>query len=176
MDIRLFHEAFSSKKANLQFVKATKSDDDIGTVLRIHLYLERVLEAWTACATENNKIFDGKININFVTKLQIAKNFGMPNDISSAIEEINRIRNKFSHNIENDEITEQNISKLESILQTTQYHEMSPLLVDSIVILQGREIAYKDMSLKLKLCAICMHIISNLNFFTLKECNIDYKI
>ncbi len=174
MDIKLFHEAFRSKKANFQFIKATTSDDDIGTVLRIHLYLERVLEAWVACATENKDIFAGKINISFSTKLQLAKNFGMPLDISSALETINTIRNKFSHSIENDELTEENIIKLENILINTQYHEKAIKLKETVVVSVGKRRKYNELDPRTKLCTICMHIIINLNYHTLNKCNIEY--
>lgn len=92
-----------------------KSEDDIGVVLRLHLLTEKIIEAWCCAASDNPKFFEGfgeNLTISYTAKLKLASNFGL-NDFSyHELKEINRIRNARSHQIDNAQITDQEIKKM----------------------------------------------------------------
>ncbi|MDX7988643.1 hypothetical protein FE392_15105 [Xenorhabdus sp. 12] len=103
-------------------MQAILTDDVIGSVLRIHLMCEQILESWI-CAACNQKDFFGdgdkrRIRINFETKLNIARNVGLPEPLYNSIQIINRIRNTIAHNHECKEIPSDKIIALVNFLDS----------------------------------------------------------
>lgn len=174
MNIKHFHEAFRDNATNLQMVEALRSPDEVGSVLRMHLYLERVIEAWVAAVTDNPKIFSNGSDsrFTFYVKLEIAKNFDLPSDLYTAIRMINKTRNGFSHNI-NKKIDDIEIRDVEGVLKETKYHKDLPSLSNMQLILDGHKKSYKECDNKTKFCNICTFIILNLNHYTLTKAGIS---
>jgi hypothetical protein len=175
MNIKHFHEAFEDKDTNLQMVEALRSTDEIGSVLRMHLYLERVIEAWVAAVTNNPKVFSSQSGFSFSVKLEIARNFDLPNVLYSAIKMINKIRNNFSHKI-NKKIDDIEIRNIENVLKNTKYHKDMPLLTDIVILLDGHKQSYKECDNKFKFCNICTFIIVSLNHHTLTRAGISTPV
>lgn len=102
------------------FYSACASEDDIGVVLRVHLMLEKDLEAWCACASENGRFFakfGENLNLSFAAKNQLAVNFGLSESLSKAIKRINKIRNQRAHQIDKFSLTESEIVSLRDLLE-----------------------------------------------------------
>ena len=70
--------------------------DEISVVLRAHLILEEFLNIWCSRTTSCKDLFEGAF-VPFKTKLAIAKNLGLPNDIYDVIDKFNAVRNRYSH-------------------------------------------------------------------------------
>lgn len=81
-------------------VKAFESEDDVGTVLRTHLVFEAFLD-WTfkhfvrgdlKTCVQPARSFEGK--------LSLAAALGLPVELAKAIFQLNKIRNKLAHQME----------------------------------------------------------------------------
>ncbi|HFV9294905.1 TPA: hypothetical protein ACIAIE_004796 [Serratia fonticola] len=177
MNIKHFHEAFRDSATNLQMLEALRSPDEVGSVLRMHLYLERVIEAWVAAVTDNPKVFSSQSGsfFSFSVKLEIAKNFDLPIDLYTAIYMINKLRNQFSHKI-NKKIENIEIRNIEGTLKKTKYHEDMPSLSSMVLLLDGQKKSYKECDNKFKFCNICTFIIVNLNHHTLSKAGISTPV
>ncbi|MDE1486771.1 hypothetical protein KKI90_10275 [Xenorhabdus bovienii] len=81
-------------------LQAALIDDVIGSILRIHLVCEQLLESWICAACNQGDFFgDGnkRVRINFETKLNISRNVGLPAPLYNSIRIINKIRNEVAH-------------------------------------------------------------------------------
>ncbi|MBP2167021.1 hypothetical protein J2125_000213 [Erwinia toletana] len=101
------------------FLAACQTEDDIGAVLRLHLLLEKDLEVWCACSSENGKIFAGfgeNLSLEFSAKNQLAYNFDLSEDLYKVIKRFNKIRNVRAHQVDNFAITDAEIDSLTSLI------------------------------------------------------------
>ncbi|BEN77780.1 hypothetical protein SMKC082_11900 [Serratia marcescens] len=174
MNIKLFQEAFRDKATNLQMLEALRSPDEVGSVLRMHLYLERVIEAWVAAVTDNPKVFSSQSNsfFTFSVKLEIAKNFDLPSDLYAATKMINKLRNDFSHKIHR-KIEDIEIRNIEDTLKKAKHHKDLPALTDIVMHLDVNKLSYKECDNRFKFCIICNYIIISLNHHTLAKAGIS---
>lgn len=105
-----------SQSCNLKTIsEAIRTTDLTGTILRIHLACEELIDIWIFSAVNNERIFnsdDDRLFIDFFTKLKIAKNLGLPKSLFNVFREINRIRNKFAHNVTHNTVPEESFSKI----------------------------------------------------------------
>lgn len=102
-----------------KFLAACQTEDDIGVVLRLHLLLEKDLEAWCICATENENIFQGfgeNLSLDFAAKAQLAHNLGLSEDLHKVIKRLNKVRNSRAHQVENFSITSSEIDSLSALV------------------------------------------------------------
>lgn len=102
------------------FISACETEDDIGVVLRIHLLLEKDIEVWCACASQNGKFFAGfgeNLNLDFAAKNQLAFNFGLSEVLYKVIKRINKIRNIRAHQIDKFALTDSEIESLTTLLR-----------------------------------------------------------
>lgn len=93
-------------------------DDDILAILKIHLLCEHLIEAWVCSKTNQENLFvePVKINMNFSTKLKLARNMGLQKEIYSLFSKINNIRNKFAHNLSHTIISDKDIEDMKNII------------------------------------------------------------
>ncbi|WP_191963627.1 hypothetical protein [Neisseria zalophi] len=80
---------------------ALKTPDEVGSTLRMHLFFERILESWIY-ANCNREDFFENTQVGFWTKLQIASNLGLPQEVFDIAKKLNRIRNKIAHHLINE--------------------------------------------------------------------------
>ncbi|MBC8955048.1 hypothetical protein [Xenorhabdus sp. PB62.4] len=102
-------------------LQAALTDDVIGSVLRIHLMCEQILEFWICAACNQENFFgDGnkRIRINFETKLNIARNVGLPVPLYNCTKIINKIRNEVAHDHDFKDIPNDKISNLVNLLNS----------------------------------------------------------
>lgn len=115
MNKNIFNEMVLNDKTWERLSSMMKSEDDIGVVLRLHLVTEKILEAWCCAASNNQNFFDGfgeSLTMSYAAKLKLASNFGLNEFSYQEFKEINRIRNARSHQIDNSQITDQEIHKM----------------------------------------------------------------
>lgn len=77
------------------------SNDEIGTVLRIHFMLESLIELWCNKITKNGDFFNFRPRPNFSLKLEIAKKLELNAEMARFIKTFNTIRNDMAHQKEN---------------------------------------------------------------------------
>lgn len=127
MNIELFTRMSPILRCDLAsiFYKIVNADDDLGATLRVHLIAEQIIDAWICAACNQEKLLKYKeganetnINISFSNKLKMASSLNLPKPIFNALNSINKLRNKFAHDISHStiSISDIEINKLENIL------------------------------------------------------------
>lgn len=132
MDVNFSHFEFFTLHTGQaeKFIAACTTEDDIGVVLRIHLLLEKDIEVWCACASNNGKFFQGfdeNLTLEFSSKAQLALNFGLSESLYKAVKRINKIRNVRAHQIDKFAITDSEIDSLSSLLQVGYPPHLLPM-------------------------------------------------
>ncbi|MFC2541171.1 hypothetical protein [Neisseria sicca] len=127
---RLYLQLFQENKEILDQIRDT--NDEIGTVLRIHLICEQFLEIYICSICNQEKLFcfqekanseEQKITISFDHKLKMAKSLKLPDWGYNIFVNVNTIRNRLAHRI-NGQI---DYSRLESILSFIK-SDVEPLI------------------------------------------------
>jgi hypothetical protein len=78
-------------------IAAAETEDEVGTVLRIHLAIEQVLVWYIKCKITPEFNLYVKEPRDFGSKLSLATAFGLPLAFVRVIHQINKIRNKLAH-------------------------------------------------------------------------------
>ncbi|WP_333890039.1 hypothetical protein [Atlantibacter subterraneus] len=137
MNARIFMDYCSSIDIPDLLVKASLSDDDTGTALRLHLLCERMVEAWICACCDNAELFGGdknKVLIECNAKIAIAGNLGIPSEIVKSLKTFNSLRNDLAHNPAIQEIQDSRIQSLKDTLQGYfKQHPIEPSLEKSKV-------------------------------------------
>ena len=116
---RLYLQLFHENKEILDQIRDT--DDEIGTVLRIHLICEQFLEIYICSICNQEKMFwfqekanseEQKITVSFDHKLKMAKSLKLPDWGYNIFANVNTIRNRLAHRIK----CQIDYARLESIL------------------------------------------------------------
>jgi hypothetical protein len=92
--------------------EAIETKDEICSILRTHLFFERILEAWIY-AKCNKEDFFNDTQIGFFTKLKIACNLGLFSEVYDIGERLNKIRNTIAHHV----LREENQEKFNSLYE-----------------------------------------------------------
>jgi hypothetical protein len=112
-------DVFTSIDVNDFVIKASQTDDSTGTVLRVHLLCEKMVEAWVCASTGFPHLLDddgSQLLIECSAKLKLAKNTGLPVSLYKAFKVINTLRNDIAHNPSKQEIPDNKIASLRSNL------------------------------------------------------------
>lgn len=112
-----------------RILKLVNVNDDIATVLRLHLVIENILELWVAKATQHSEILTyGRFS--FSHKLALAEGSGLPKDLAKAYGHINKIRNQIAH-AKTEELSESQVESMAALTDNvrTQIKESDSLKV-----------------------------------------------
>jgi len=85
---------------------------------------EECLNLWVRKTTDCSEIFDRGM-FQFRTKLDLARNLGLPEKISVAFERLNKIRNRFAHRLDAASIQQ---GELEAFKNSVEAIETKPAL------------------------------------------------
>lgn len=77
-------------------LKMVNIPDEAACVLKAHLVLEGLVDAYCGSITNTDDLFSGAF-FAFKLKLSVAKNLGLNNEIYVILDKVNDIRNRFSH-------------------------------------------------------------------------------
>ncbi|WP_447876944.1 hypothetical protein [Serratia fonticola] len=151
MDKSHFVKIFNEREMNKRFFKLAEQDDALSSVLVIHLMFEKIIEAWIESASHNVNFFNDVNMIAFSTKLKIAKNFGLSDQVCSAIKSLNSLRNEFAHKISKTVISDAEIAKLETLAneinRKSGFSEMAGFKLEGLNV----AIKYSDSSNNVKM-------------------------
>ena len=90
---------------------AIETDDEIGTVLRLHLLIEEALDVFVQEKREGDIAVIVRQPRDFGMKLSLATAFGLPVEFGLVIRKINAIRNNLAH-ARSDELVDNDIREL----------------------------------------------------------------
>lgn len=173
MNAKIFMTVFSEMALPDYVLKATLTEDVIGTVLRIHLICEQAAEAWICGVAGSEAVFGSgkdRVIIECDKKLKIAKNLGLPDQLFKAFKTINSLRNDIAHNHDKEDIPNSKIQSIKDSLNNykigSSHENLDDIPFNLFDESGGNPKEYflwsDDMPNKLKLCALTMHLISKL--------------
>lgn len=103
MNPQIFMKIIGDTDITKAFLNMSENEDELGTVLRVHLLSERLLDAWVASTIGNEELFLNapgdrlKFNPTFSLKLALAKKLGLHDGACTFLSRINKLRNNFAH-------------------------------------------------------------------------------
>lgn len=128
MNARIFMDYCHTIDVSSLLLRATLSDDDIGTALRLHLFCERMVEAWICACSDCPELFGSdrhKVLIECNAKIAMAGNLGIPSELIKALKTFNSLRNDLAHNLSIQEIQDSRIQSLKDTL--SEYFKSHPI-------------------------------------------------
>jgi hypothetical protein len=81
----------------ISLVQTLQVEDDLGAVIRAHLFVENELEQFISLRMPGP--VDGVLAANYRAKVNLSVALGLPPARKGALEQIGKIRNKFAHNL-----------------------------------------------------------------------------
>ncbi|HCN5210835.1 hypothetical protein [Leclercia adecarboxylata] len=129
MDPNIYIRIYGDHDISGALFTMAENEDELGSVLRIHLLSERMLEAWIAARIEVEDLFTSisseKLNfkINYVNKLALAKKLGFNTAACTMLAKINSLRNKFAHSHDCAPIDDSVIATMKQALDSIPKHE-----------------------------------------------------
>jgi len=110
MNFNLFKNIFGANIMSNKTISASLSEDDLGVLLRVHLLSERFLEAFISASIDKGDLYHGatkdkeKSERGYFSKLNTAKELGLPEATFEALRELNSARNEAAHQLDSDSI------------------------------------------------------------------------
>jgi hypothetical protein len=93
--------------------KALLEEDELGVVLRSHLYIEHKLDELLSIMVPFPSFYE-EMNLNYANKVKLACAMGLDPDFKPMLLALGTIRNKFSHNL-NKKIDDEMVRNLHSV-------------------------------------------------------------
>lgn len=106
MDPIIFVKIVGETDITKAFLNMSENEDELCTVLRVHLLSERLLDAWVAAKIGVADLFINtqgenlRFNPSFAMKLALAKKLGLHAGACTFLSRINKLRNGFAHQYE----------------------------------------------------------------------------
>ncbi len=122
MNPAIFMKIFGEVDISKLFLNIDQNDDELGSVLRIHLLCERLLDAWIAAHLDKEDLFQNsagekiKFNPSYGLKLGLAKKLGMHPGLCTCLQTINKIRNSFAHRYDCEPLLAKDMQAMANIL------------------------------------------------------------
>lgn len=119
----IFMKIFGEVDISKFFISIDQNEDELGSVLRVHLLSERLLDAWIAAHINKEDLFQNspgekiKFNPSYGMKLGLAKKLGMHAELCSCLQTINKIRNNFAHRYDCEPLTDKDMQAMENALK-----------------------------------------------------------
>ncbi|MGQ1888286.1 hypothetical protein [Serratia marcescens] len=162
MDKSHFLSLAKEGEVNLRFAESCLHEEQLSCVLIIHLVCERIIERWTESTSNNKNIFDNVRGLSFSAKLQIAKNFELPEFFSVFCKTLNKIRNGFAHEISKKYIDDEEINKLESCMTLLPKEAVGRDVKTNTIKIKGVPHKYSEATVNIKLVCMFGLVYSNL--------------
>lgn len=83
-----------------RFIEALAAEDELGLVVRTHLYVEAALNRFFLLRLQVTQDELSTVGLGFAQKIKLAKALGISIPIVRSLERLNTIRNKFAHRLE----------------------------------------------------------------------------
>jgi len=90
-------------------VRALSSEDTLGAVVRVHLYIENELEQFIRLRLPEGAY--NALKLTYSAKIRLAGGLGYPKSGVATLEQVGKIRNDFAHKLDT-ELTDEAMAKL----------------------------------------------------------------
>ncbi|WP_445371793.1 hypothetical protein ACH518_02835 [Methylomonas sp. HW2-6] len=87
-----------SKPINVEFVSALLAEDEVGSVIRSHLYIEAQLSEFLELTVVEPK-FLADLDLSYAKKVELACCLGFDAKFRGALKRIGKLRNDFAHDL-----------------------------------------------------------------------------
>lgn len=114
----LFKAIYGTGHVPDKLLAASFSEDDLGVLLRVHLISEHFLQAFISAKIDKGDLYFGdtkdkeKFERGYFSKLNTAKEHGLPDPTYDALKMLNSARNDAVHQIESDSISVELVEKI----------------------------------------------------------------
>ncbi|EOD1046651.1 hypothetical protein ACT555_004626 [Citrobacter amalonaticus] len=171
MNARIFMDYCHAIDVPSLLSRATLSDDDTGTALRLHLLCERMVEAWICSCCDCVELFGSdknKVRIDCDAKIAMAGNLGIPSELVKTLKTFNSLRNDLAHNPSIEEIPNSRIQSMKDSLNSylVKFPDEEPLEKTRVGFIGDDEKTISEHSFnsnetpnRLKLCLIFAKIM-----------------
>lgn len=99
-----------------EFFDALGGEDDLGAVIRTHLFIENFLNMFLGLLCDDFSYLDKK-NLDYETRVNLAIALGLKKEHAGGLKAIGSLRNQFAHNL-NAELNESNANNLYNALSS----------------------------------------------------------
>ena len=87
-----------AEEINPEFVKALLAEDEVGCVIRSHLYIEAQMNRYLELAVVDPNYLR-KLNLSYAKKVELLCCLGFDVQFRAALKKIGSVRNKFAHDL-----------------------------------------------------------------------------
>ena len=88
----------STEEINPSFLKALLAEDEVGCVIRSHLYVERQIDRYIRLAVVEPKYLAG-IDLSYAKKVELLCCLGFDRQFRGALKRLGKLRNEFAHDL-----------------------------------------------------------------------------
>ena len=99
---------------NPSFLKALLAEDEVGCVVRSHLYVEAQVDRYLGLAVVNPKHLDD-LDLSYAKKIELLCCLGFDTQFRGALKRLGRLRNSFAHDLSS-RLTQKSVSDLYNAL------------------------------------------------------------
>ncbi len=110
-------------------IQTLLSEDELGLVVRSHLYVEKKLDELIECMVYDAVYID-KINLSYVNKVYLACALGLDTDFKPMLVKLGKLRNDFSHDLS---------AKIDTELVDNMHSYLHPKARKSIPVVMGAD-------------------------------------
>ena len=93
-----------------EFIKALLAEDEVGCVIRSHLYVEAQIDSFLELVVVDSKFLDN-LDLSYTKKIELACCLGFDAQFRGALKRIGKLRNDFAHDLSST-LTQQVVSDL----------------------------------------------------------------
>lgn len=95
---------------NPEFINALLGEDEVGCVIRSHLYIETQLDSFLELAVVNSALLSD-LDLSYAKKVELACCLGFDLQFRGALKRIGKLRNAFAHDLSS-KLTKEVVSDL----------------------------------------------------------------
>ncbi len=143
---------------NPDFIKALLAEDEVGCVIRSHLYIEVQIDRYLELAVVEPKYL-ASLDLSYAKKIELLCCVGFDAQFRGALKSIGKIRNKFAHNL-NLSLTQKMVNDLYNTLPEfgRQAIKISADTLQKALGKTGQPSKYQDLKPKFQFVLIVLNL------------------
>jgi hypothetical protein len=147
-----------TKDINPSFLKALLAEDEVGCVVRSHLYVEAQVDRYLGLVVVESKYLTD-LDLSYAKKIDLLCCLGFDAQFRGALKRLGKLRNNFAHDLSS-RLTQQSVSDLYNALPDfgRKATHISIGLLYQALGKSGKPPEYKALSEKLKFVLIVLNL------------------
>ena len=141
-----------------EFMKALLAEDEVGCVIRSHLYVEAQIDSFLELGVFDSKFLNNR-GLNYAKKIEIACCLGLDAQLRGALGRIGKLRNDFAHDLSSS-LTQQVVSDLFNAMPEfgRQAVHISVGLLHELCKVSNQPSCYDELSPKMQFVLIALNL------------------